>query len=172
MSEIDHETAGKVLKWVTYALCLLGFFVNSFAIFQTFASNTTIKSTRVVTAPGGLLEAPILLICNSTPYKEPILYTSLDAFKNNTMKRDDFIVDALVVENGAQGVLSYKPSSIKENVKEIATMFHGTCITIDSKIQVPGQYEYPYIQIKNYLFFKVLEILNPYIFNFSSSLTI
>ena len=136
MSEINQQTACKVLKLVTHVICLLRFFVNSFAIFQTFASNTTIKSTRVVPAPGGVLEAPILLICNSTPYKDPTLYTSLDAFKNNTMKRDDFIVDALVVENGAQGVLSYKPRSIKENVKEIATMFHGTCITIDSKIQV------------------------------------
>ena len=136
MAEINHKTACKVLKLVTYVICLLGFFVNSFAIFQTFASDTTIKSTRVVPAPDRVLEAPILLICNSTPYKEPKLYTSLDAFKNNTMKRDDFIVDALVVQNGAQGVLSYKPRSIKENVKEIATMFHGTCITIDSKIQV------------------------------------
>ena len=54
------------------------------------------------------------------------------------MEKDDFIVDALVVQNGAQGVLSYKPRSIIENVKEIATMFHGTCITIDSRIQVLG----------------------------------
>ena len=136
MAEINHESTCKVLKLVTYVICLLGFFVNSSAIFQTFASKTTIKSTRVVPAPDGVLEAPILLICNSTPYKEPKLYTSLDAFKNNTMKKDDFIVDALVVQNGSQGVLSYKPRSIKENVKEIATMFHGTCITIDSKIQV------------------------------------
>ena len=170
MAEINHESACKVLKLVTYVTCLLGFSLNSLAIFQTFASNTTIKSTRVVPAPDGVLEAPILLICNSTPYKEPKLYTSLDAFKNNTMKKDDFIVDALVVQNGSQGVLSYKPRSIKENVKEIATMFHGTCITIDSKIQVVRSMNFHITKFKK--FCKGREILNSYIFKFSLSLTI
>ena len=135
----DLATEGKVcfvFKFIIYTVCLIFFFANSYAIFKNFASNTTIKSQRVVPPIDGYLESPTLLICNSTPYKEPILFTDQENFKNNTMSKDKFFVDAFVVKNGSQGLLNWKLMSIKESVKEISTFFHGTCIMIDGKWQV------------------------------------
>ena len=135
----DVDTEGKicfVFKFIIYTICLIFFAANSYAIFRNFASNTTIKSQRVVPSADGYLESPTLLICNSTPYKEPILFTDQENFKNNTMSKDDFIFDAFVVKNGSQGLLNWKLMSIKESVKEISTFFHGTCIMIDEKWQV------------------------------------
>ena len=135
----DVDTEGKaclVFKFIIYVVCLIFFFANSYAIFKNFASNTTIKSQRVVPPVDGYLESPTLLICNSTPYKEPILFTDQENFKNNTMSKDKFFVDAFVVKNGSQGLLNWKLMSIKESVKEISTFFHGTCIMIDGKWQV------------------------------------
>ena len=85
----DVATEGKVclvFKFIIYTVCLIFFFANSYAIFKNFASNTTIKSQRVVPPVDGYLESPTLLICNSTPYKEPILFTDQENFKNNTMR--------------------------------------------------------------------------------------
>ena len=126
----------KILKFISYAICLFFFFTMTFAVFQTFAKGTMIKSTSVLPAPGGYLRSPTVLVCNSSAYKEPVIYTSRDGFKNNTMSMDDFLIDALVVKNASAGVLSFKPSSIKESVKEIATMFHGTCIIVKNEIKV------------------------------------
>ena len=125
-----------VFKIIIYTVCLIFFVANSYAIFKNFASNTTIKSQRVLPPADGYLESPTLLICNSTPYKEPILFTDQENFKNNTMSKDEFFVDAFVVKNGSQGLLNWKLMSIKESVKEISTFFHGTCIMIDEKWQV------------------------------------
>ena len=135
----EVATEGKiciVIKLIIYTICIIFFFANSYAIFKNFASNTTIKSQRVVPPADGYLESPALLICNSTPYKEPILFTDRENFKNNTMSKDDFFADAFVVKNGSQGLLNWKITSVKESVKEISTYFHGTCIMIDGKWQV------------------------------------
>ena len=135
----EVATEGKiciVIKLIIYTICIIFFFANSYAIFKNFASNTTIKSQRVVPPANGYLESPALLICNSTPYKEPILFTDQENFKNNTMSKDKFFVDAFVVKNGSQGLLNWKLMSIKESVKEISTFFYGTCIMVDGKWQV------------------------------------
>ena len=128
--------ACKIFKAMSYVICLACFFANSVAIFRAFCSNTTIISTQVIPSPDGVLESPTFLICNDSPYKKPILYFDADGFKNNTMALEDTLVDVLFVKAEEGGFLSYKPVSIKESVKEIATMFYGTCFMIDKQLQV------------------------------------
>ena len=137
--ENETDTRGlmcKVIKFMSYLICLSFFFANSFAIFQNFASDIKIRSTKVVPSPGGVLDSPTVLLCNSSAYKKAIIPTTLEDYKNQTMTLDDFLVDAFMIKHEKEGFLSYQPISIKHNFKEIATMFRGTCIMLDKRFKV------------------------------------
>ena len=131
-----QATICKVVKSVIYSVCLVLFFASSWATFLNFSSNVKIKSTKVVESPGDVLDSPTIVVCNSSAYKQPKVPTTLAEYKNNTMSLSEFLVDAYFVKNAAEGVLSFRPSVITETVKEITTMFHGTCIMIEKRFQV------------------------------------
>ena len=131
-----QATFCKVVKSVIYSVCLVLFFGSSWATFQNFSSNIKIRSTKVVPSPGDVLESPTLVVCNSSAYKENKVPTTLAGYKNNTMNLRDFLVNAYTVTNTKAGVLSYKPSLITDTIKEITTMFYGTCIMIEKRFQV------------------------------------
>ena len=131
-----QDKACKLMKFSACIICFLCFIANSYMIFLDFANNTTIISTTVIPSPGDVLESPTLLLCNTSAFKQPDLYTSLDGYKNNTMGLNDFLIDVLFVKGTLTNFFNVKPVSIKESVKEIETMFHGTCFLIDKKLQV------------------------------------
>ena len=136
----SNDTANDILcrliRVSSYFICLGLFLANTFAIFQTFASDIKIRSTKVVSAPEGFLESPTILVCNTSAYKEQILHTNWDEYRNNTIKLNDILVDALVIHDAGHGPLSFQPISIKDSVKEIATMLYGNCLMIDKHIRV------------------------------------
>ena len=126
----------KVIRFIGYVTCLSLALVNSWAIFRSYASNIKIKSTKVVPSPGNFLDSPLILLCNSSAYKDQILPTTKESYIENTMKLSEVLVDALVVRDVRKGPLSFRPKSIKEKVKEVETRFQRTCITIKGGIQV------------------------------------
>ena len=126
----------KVIRCIGYVTCLSLAMVNSWAIFRSYTSDIKIKSTKVVPSPGNYLDSPLILLCNSSAYKDQILPTTKESYIENTMKLSEVLVDALVVRDVRKGPLSFRPKSIKEKVKEVETMFQGTCITIKGGIQV------------------------------------
>ena len=126
----------KIARFISYSFCLFAFLANSMAIFNNFTSDVKIISTKVVPSPGHVLESPTVLVCNSSAYKEPILPTTLGAYKNTTMSIHNVLVDALIVRDAWKGPLSYQPDSIKQYVKEVSTMTRGTCIMIEERFQV------------------------------------
>ena len=131
-----QENACKYIKLVCLIICLLCFFANSYAIFKDFASGRTIISTTVLPSPDGLMESPYILICNSSAYKEPVLYMDSDSFRNNTMGVNEVLIDVILAKRANEGTLNIETISIKEKVKIIATMFQGTCLIIDEKLKV------------------------------------
>jgi hypothetical protein len=132
----------KVAKFMSYVICLILFFGNSLAIFQNFASDIKIRSTSVVPSPGDFLDSPIILVCNSSAYKDSIIPTNIVEYKNKTMTLDDYLVGAYIIDNAAEGILKYRPVSIMDDVKEIATMFQGNCIVIEKRFQVTRHFMY------------------------------
>ena len=130
-----EDNVCKICRLISYVICIALFFGSSIKIFQAFYSDITIISTQVIPPPGGVLESPTFLICNDSPFKERVLNTNPDDYKNNTMALKDVLLDVLFVKGG-EGILNYKPVSIKESVKEVATMFHGTCFMIDKTLKV------------------------------------
>ena len=134
LDKASYNPIFKICKVMSCLACVVCFVLNSFAIFQDFIKGTTIISTRVVSHQW--LSSPLLVLCNSTPFKESILNTNLEDYKNNTLRFDDVLEDVLFVKDASQNALGSKPVSIKGRVREVQTMIHGNCFIIDSKMQV------------------------------------
>ena len=124
----------RVIKVSSYVICLSLFMFSSFNIFKSYAENITIKSTKI--SPNDIIETPTLLLCNSTAYKKQSLPTSMASYQNNTMKMEDVLANAYFIANTNIGLLSYNPSPIMGDVKEIATIFHGNCIISKERFKV------------------------------------
>ena len=131
------ENICKAIRCTAYVICLSLALLNSWAIFQSYTSDTKVRSTKVVPSAGNVLDSPTILICNSSAYKNEILPTTKGSYKENTMNLSDILVDALLVKDARKGsVLGYRPKSIKEKLQEVETMFQGTCIILEETIQV------------------------------------
>ena len=128
----------RICKFAIYVGCILGFWFNTVAIFHDWWEDTTMVSTKVVKAPDNSLETPIVLICNTSAYKNPVLEINTDSYKNNTMSFRDALIDVLIANNSLEGDVSeLQPISIKEySTKDIITVIHGTCLIIDPKTKV------------------------------------
>ena len=126
----------KVIRYTGYIVCLSLFGLSSFAIFRAYTSKTTIKSTKVEPSPYDLLDSPTILVCNSSAYKVQTLPTTMASYRNNTMNKKDVLLEAYHVTDTTKGLLDYKPSTIKDDFKEIATIFHGNCIIYEKQLKV------------------------------------
>ena len=58
------------------------------------------------------------------------------SYRNNTMNKKDVLLEAYHVTDTTKGLLDYKPSTIKDDFKEIATIFHGNCIIYEKQLKV------------------------------------
>ena len=131
------EKLDLLIKIAIYGACIFFFVVNTYAIFLNFSSNPTVLSTMVYKPESGIFNAPSIVICNETAFKDPtILSTDYPGFKNNTLRMDDFLVDVLVIRDAGKSILNAKPISIMDGVKEIYTAFHGTCYQSHENLQV------------------------------------
>ena len=136
-SDQARDIISKGYNFLCVTLCLVGFSLTSFWVFVNFINCTTLVSTTVVPSPDESLELPILFICNSSAYKEQILDTSLNGFKNNTMRLEDVLIDAFeVFRDPGGGILDNNIASVNHKAKEILTLTHGTCIIFDLKVKV------------------------------------
>ena len=132
-SEQVRDKVCRIFCIVSFTVCLIAFVLTSLAVFYNFIYGTTVISTSK--PPNKLLELPIILLCNSSAYKEKDLNMSIDAFKKNTMNIDDALIEAFLV-NMDKSILDNKLVSVMNEAKEVFTMTHGTCIMFDLKIKV------------------------------------
>ena len=108
-------------------------------VFRNFSSGIKIRSAKVIPPDAGVLESPVLLVCNSSAYKEPIMPFTFESFKNNTISQNDMLMDAFLITNARNGPLAYNPSRITHDVREISTMFYGNCILIKKAFKVTNE---------------------------------
>ena len=126
----------KVIKFSSYFICLSLFVISSLGIVRNYVSSIKIKSASVVPSPNGILGSPTVVLCNSTAFKEQILPSSWISYQNNTMRMKDALLKAYHVKNTTHGLFDYDPTPILHEAREMATLFHGTCIVSEKRLQV------------------------------------
>ena len=126
----------RIATIISYIVCLSLFTAGSWAVFKNFSSGAKIRSAKVIPPDAGVLDSPILLVCNSSAYKEPVVPFTFESFKNNTISKNEILIDAFMINDARNGILAYNPSRITEHVKELSTMFFGNCIIIEKAFKV------------------------------------
>ena len=117
----------RICKFAIYVGCILGFWFNTVAIFHDWWADTTMVSTKVVKAPDNSLETPILLICNTSAYKNPVLEINTDSYKNNTMSfRDAFKCPNKVEQHSATSMTIRINTVIQKKLHFRSIMFSNS----------------------------------------------
>ena len=125
-----------ILRFIIVIGCVISFILNSYAIFRDFLSNPIIVSTKVLKSPDGSLPFPLIVICNESAFKQPIMTTDFDGYSNNTLALNDFLIDILTLKDAGHAVTKAKPISIKHTIEELFTAHHGTCFRFNVKTKV------------------------------------
>ena len=99
-------------------------------------SNPTIVSTKVLKSPDGKLPFPLIMICNESAFKQPIMATDFDGYRNNTLALNEFLIDILSLKDAGHAIIKAKPISIKHTVEALFTAFHGTCYLFNVETKV------------------------------------
>ena len=131
-----NRTLFDILRFIIVICCVILFGLNSYAIFRDFLSDPIIISTKVSKSEDGRLAFPLILICNESSFKQPIMATDFDGYRRNTMALNDFLIDILLLYDAGESIIKAKPISIKHSIEEIFTAFHGTCFLVKEKIKV------------------------------------
>ena len=128
-----------IIRVIIIIVCAMLFVWNSYAIFRDFLNDKTIISTKVIKSPDRTLLFPLILICNESAFKQPIMTTDFAEYGNNTIALNDFLIDIVSLKNAGHAIIQAKPVSIKQSVEEIFTAFHGTCFLVKENIKVIGK---------------------------------
>ena len=111
-------------------ICAACFALNSLIIFEDMIEGKTGMSSNLENPEGNQLMSPTLLICSSSSFKEATLNTNLEDYKRNSLRLDDFLVDASWIVANEHG------TSIMQDIVEIHTAFHGSCYAINPNLPV------------------------------------
>ena len=126
----QKNAISSIIKFIIIISCVILFVFNSYAIFIEFDSDPIIISTKVEKSYDRSLQYPLILICNESAFKEPVMSTDFDGYRNNTMALDDFLIDIIYLENAGHAISDVEPESIKHKIEEVFTAFHGTCFLV------------------------------------------
>ena len=110
----------RIATVLSYVVCLSLSTAGCLAVFKNFSSGAKIRSAKVIPPDAGVLDSPIILVCNSSAYKEPIVPFTFESFKNNTISQNELLIDAFMINNARNGPLAYNPSRITEHVKQLS----------------------------------------------------
>ena len=142
-----YGSGNNFFKFLIYVFCCVSFFLNSYAIFKEYWSNPTIVSTKIEMSLDRKIDMPSILICNETGFKDSIVTTDYQKYKNNTINLNDFLIDVVVSYDTQKEVLNITLEPIRDNIKTIFTAFHGTCFLIEENIKVLNLYLYFRIEL-------------------------
>ena len=133
----NNKASFPLLKITIYVICIILFGLNSFAIFTDFLANPTILSTKVNQSPGGILDLPTILLCDDSTFNnEKNQETNTYGNNNDSMKLEDFLPAAFVLNGVGQDISNIPYYSIREDFREIVTAFHGSCFIGPEKLNV------------------------------------
>ena len=118
------EQKFKVAKAIIVLICLSAFACNSYLLFAQFIEGSTILSNDLITSEKEGLQAPSILVCGKTSFKEVRLDTKISDFEENSLRLEDFLVQSLFVSGEF-------PHETFENVTNkwisFHTAYYGSC---------------------------------------------
>ena len=128
------------LKAITGILCMVGFFGNSFYIFEQFIGHKTITSQNLKKYE--MLALPSMTICSASGFKKTMDDPGdleLDSYLDRTIDIDEVLVDA--EDNGGRWTLEemYKNATMWKRTTTYSS-FKGRCHTIQYKKEVENFY--------------------------------
>ena len=94
---MSQDQKNKVAKAIIILVCLSAFASNSYLIFSQFIQEKTILSIDLITAENDMLQAPSILVCGKTSFKNVQLDASISDFEENSIKLSEFMVSSLFV---------------------------------------------------------------------------
>lgn len=130
--KIGPETLCKALKIITAASCVLGFILNSLAIFNNFARKATTVTNEEEALNARGLKTPTITICALVPFAnismDNVTYESYDA---NTMSQEDVIEMTGSLKSG-----KLLKKGVKVDIATMYTMENGRCYVVNFKKNV------------------------------------
>ena len=125
----------KYLNEFTIASCLLSFWFVTYHTIKEYHEGKTVVASDLQVSDS--LKSPVLLICNKTSFKKRILRTDIDEYQNNTLTKEEFLLQAMFVQNTVKNGNPFSNvTSIKEKIYAIPTLFYGNCFVIAPSILV------------------------------------
>ena len=132
---LTKEQNTKIVKAFVIIICLLGFFCNSYLIFDDFIDGNTVISTDIEQPTNEGLMSPSILICGKKSFKTTKLNTKLSDYIENSLKLDEFFEFAVFIPNEG-GHLEHNTKDISDQLRAFYTIYFGTCYMLDAKIMV------------------------------------
>ena len=138
-SEIMHThnlTNGqkvKVTKALIVIVCLLGFTMNSYFIFDNYAKGKTIISTDLQPAENNMLSSPSILICGKMSFEKTELNMNSSDYIENSLKLDEFLGFAMLLDGKT---LDAELKNVTDQFRPFYTIYYGTCHLLDLNVMV------------------------------------
>ena len=121
---MSQDQKNKVAKAIIILVCLSAFASNSYLIFSQFIQEKTILSIDLITAENDMLQAPPILVCGKTSFKNVQLDASISDFEENSIKLSEFMVSSLFVS----GSFSHsKVKDVSDLWQTFYTVYFGSC---------------------------------------------
>ena len=127
----------RFLKFFTSVVCFIGFFFVTYHTITEYVEDKTLLSSDL--EEFDKIESPVLVVCNETSFKTRKLSFKTYDYLNNTLTKEDFLLEAMFIQNDIYMDTDNKTAnytSIKENVYSMPTLFHGNCFVISPNVLV------------------------------------
>ena len=127
----------RFLKFFTRVVCFIGFFYVTYNTITEYIEDKTLLSSDL--EESDKIESPVVVVCNQTSFKTRELSLNTHDYLNNTLTKEDFLLEAMLIQNDIYMDTDNKTAdytSIKENVYSMPTLFYGNCYVISPNVLV------------------------------------
>ena len=142
---LSHEQKFKVAKAIIVLICLSAFVCNNYLLFSQFIEGSTILSNDLITPEKGELQAPSILVCGKTSFKEVRLDTKISDFEENSLRLRDFLVDSLFV-SGEFANETFE--NVTNKWISFHTAYYGSCHKLELKKMVKSIFSNYFMMIQ------------------------
>ena len=130
---MSQDQKNKVAKAIIILICLSAFASNSYLLFSQFIQEKTILSNDLITAEKNMLQAPSILVCGKTSFKNVQLDAKISDFEENSIKLSEFMVSSLLVSGN---FLYPIIKNVTDQWQTFYTVYFGSCHKLELEEKV------------------------------------
>ena len=127
----------KIAKTIIILICLSAFASNSYLLFIEFIQEKTILSNDLITAEKYMLQAPTILVCGKTSFKNVRLDAKVSNFEENSIKLSEFMVSSLFVSGN---FLHPTIQNVTDHWQTFYTVYFGSCHKLELEVMVSDHF--------------------------------